>query len=280
MKTFSDTGTAYALLAAPALTAIIFFYLVPTAYLLLQSLYDPDLTFRHFERIFATPIYLRILGRTFMTALDVSILTLLIGYPIAYIMANRPGLQTNLLLLVVLLPFWTSVLIRSYAWILLLHRGGVINHALLGTGLISEPLPLVYNSFGVHVGLVYVSLPVMILPLYAALSNIPANLSAAAAVLGSKPTYTFFRVVLPLSLPGVYSGMALVFVWNLGAFLTPALLGGMREVLMTGVIDNVVRTTLNWGFASALSTVLIVATLGTMLLLHRFAGTLHIGESR
>ncbi len=281
MRTGSITGrTVYLALALPAVGYLLIFFVFPILRLLTQSLFDPHLTLVHFYRVFGEPLYFKILGNTFRTALDVALITLVVGYPIAYLLAFLSEATANVLLILILLPFWTSVLIRSYAWIVLLHRNGVINQALLRLGLISDPLALVYNAIGVHIGLVYVSLPIMILPLYAALRNINPNLVRAAAVLGARPAVTFGRVILPLSLPGVYAGFTLVFVWSLGAFVTPAMLGGMREVLMTGVIDNTIRNTLNWGFAAALSSILIAATLGSMVLLYRFVGAGRIREWR
>lgn len=279
MKTGSITGRiVYLALALPAVVYLLIFFALPILTLLAQSLFDPHFTLVHFRRVFGGPLYFKILGNTFRTALDVALITLVVGYPIAYLLAFLSEATANVLLILILLPFWTSVLIRSYAWIVLLHRKGVINEALLRLGFISDPLALVYNAIGVHIGLVYVSLPIMILPLYAALRNINPNLVKAAAVLGARPAVTFGRVILPLSIPGMYAGFTLVFVWSLGAFVTPAMLGGMREVLMTGVIHNTIRNTLNWGFAAALSSILIVATLGSMVLLYRFVGAGRIRE--
>jgi putative spermidine/putrescine transport system permease protein len=222
--------------------------------------------------VFARPVYLRVFWNTVEISLSVTLLTLLIGYPVAYTMAHSGERLRRFLLLVVLVPFWTSLLVRTYAWMVLLQRNGLINNALLGLGIIDEPAALIYNRLGVLIGMVQVQLPFMILPLYSVLTRIDPRYEHAAATLGAPPMRSFLRVYLPLSLPGVLTGCALVFVTSLGYYVTPALLGGRQDVMLAQLILGQIENFGNWGVAGALSLILLAGTALTLALVWRVAG--------
>ena len=184
--------------------------------------------------------------------------------------AGRLGLALGLFAL--LLPFWTSVLVRTYAWMVLLGRNGVMNRMLRDWGLIDAPVMLLYNTSGVLIGMVHVLLPYMVFPIYAALLRMDPDLGRAAEGLGAPAWRAFTRITLPLSLPGVSAGCALVFVLSLGFFITPALLGGGRVIMISMLIEQQVREFLDWPFAAALSAVLLAVTLAIYALVGRFGG--------
>jgi ABC-type spermidine/putrescine transport system permease subunit I len=206
------------------------------------------------------PLYRDVLLRTFRISLTVTLACLVLGYPVAYTLATAPRWLAAPLLVLVLVPFWISLLARSFTWLVLLQRNGVVNRLLLALGLTTEPLPLVYNEPGVYVGMVHILLPYMILSLYAVLRGIDPRLLRAAANLGATQWQAFVRVYLPLSLPGVAAGSVLLFVLGLGFFITPALLGGGRVTLVAMLIEANIREALNWPLAAALSVLLLAAT--------------------
>ncbi|MFL6277232.1 MAG: ABC transporter permease [Blastocatellia bacterium] len=207
------------------------------------------------------PLYLRAYWRTIWIATATTALCLIASYPVAYYLALRAGQRWKRLLLVLtVIPFWTSFLIRTYAWMLLLRSEGVINSLLLHTGLIHEPLKLLYNDFAVLVGQVYGELPFMILPIYVALERLDTRLLEAAQDLGANRFWTFIKVTLPLSRPGLIAGIVLVFIPSLGAFITPDLLGGAKSIMVGNLIQNQFAQ-LNQPFGSALSLLLTAAVL-------------------
>ena len=173
----------------------------------------------------------------------------------------------------VLMPFWTSILVRTYAWLVLLQRQGLINTWGMKLGLWDEPLALVHNLAGTLIGMVHIMLPFMVFPLYAALQKVDPDLLRAAAGMGASPTYTFWQVFFPQTLPGLLAGCVLVFVLSLGFYITPALLGGGRVIMIAVLIEQQVREALNWPFAAALSAVLLVATFAVYALAQRFTRT-------
>jgi len=191
----------------------------------------------------------------------VTALSLVIGYPIAYYMANRTGWRFALVLFCIIVPYFTSVIVRTYSWMVLLGRNGIINQALQSTGLIDVPIPLLYNKLGILIGMTYVLLPYMILTLYAAMRGIDPSLTRAAFGLGASRLYTFWRVYFPLSLHGVISGSLIVFILAIGFFLTPALMGGPGDVMIAMLIERSVEITLDWTTAAIMSIVLLVVTL-------------------
>jgi putative spermidine/putrescine transport system permease protein len=196
----------------------------------------------------------------------------LLGVPTAYLLANLHGTWRNVLLVAVALPFLTSILIRTYAWMAILGRHGVVNRFLQATGLTDAPLRLMHNELGVYVGMVHVLLPFMILPVYSVMSGIDTRLLRAAASLGATPRRALVTVLLPLSLPGIASGALLVFLIAIGFFITPALLGGPKQVMISNLIEIQVMELLNWGFGSALAFVLLAATVVLMVVFDRFLG--------
>lgn len=217
-------------------------------------------------------IYLDILIRTFWIALLVTIACLVIGYPLAYTLAGLPEKRANLLLILVLLPFWTSLLVRSAAWIVLLQREGPVNDLLQWLGLIREPLQLVFNRSGVLIAMTHVLLPFMVLPLYSVMRTIHPSYVRAAISLGATPFTAFRRIFLPLSLPGIAAGSLLVFILAIGYYITPALLGGASDQMISWFIAFFTLQTINWGMAAALGTVLLIATLALYALFARVVG--------
>src|SRR5437764_406536 len=209
----------------------------------------------NYQRLF-DPLYLTILVRSFVTATLATVFCLVIAFPAALFIA-RSTRHRNLYLQLVMLPFWTSFLVRTYAWIFLLRETGLINTALQAVGLIHAPLPLLYNDGAVLLGLVYGYVPFMVLPIYATLERLDPSLVEAAADLGARPLTAVFRVVIPLAKPGIIAGSILVFVPCLGAYLTPDLLGGGRTVLVGNLVQNQFTTARDWPFGSALSLALM-----------------------
>jgi putative spermidine/putrescine transport system permease protein len=217
-------------------------------------------------------IYVGILLRTFWIGFVVTAVCLLLGYPLAYRLASLPLRVSNLLLILVLLPFWTSLLVRTGAWVVLLQREGVINDLLLAVGLVSEPLQLVYNRFGVYVAMTHILLPFMVLPLYSVMRGIPPHYVRAAASLGAGPVRAFLRIYLPLTVPGIAAGCLLVFILAIGYYITPALVGGANDQMVSYFIAFFTNQTINWGMASALGAVLLIATLLLFALYARLVG--------
>ena len=210
--------------------------------------------------------------RTFLVALSVTALCLVLGFPVAYLLATRPPRIANLLMILVLLPFWTSLLVRTTAWVVLLQTNGVVNEILTGLGLIGEPLQLVYNRVGVLIAMTHVLLPFMILPLYSVMRSIPPAHLRAASSLGARPVGAFLRVYLPQTLPGIGAGALLVFILALGYYITPALVGGPADQMISCFIAFYTTSTVNWGMASALGLLLLVATLALYAVYARLVG--------
>jgi putative spermidine/putrescine transport system permease protein len=208
-----------------------------------------------------TSANLQIILRTLLVAASVTILCAAIGLPYAMLAASVTGWKRAALLLAVLLPLWTSLLVRTAAWLVLLQNEGLVNKALMGLGLISAPLPLIFNRAGVLIAMTHVLLPFMVLPIYSVVVAIPKNLMPAAASMGASPLRAFWRVLLPLSLPGVYSGSLLVFMVATGYYITPALVGGADDQMISSVIAFYATGTANWGMAGALGLVLLLVTL-------------------
>jgi len=219
---------------------------------------EPPWTFESYTRLI-DPLYGKIFVRSFAMALTATALCLIFAFPAA-LFISRAGPRKNLYLQLVILPFWTSFLVRTYAWLFLLRDTGLVNTALESLGIIREPLPLLYNNFAVLLGLVYGYLPFMVLPIYAALERLDPSLPEAAADLGARPLTTVFRVLIPLSRPGIVAGSVLVFIPCLGAYLTPDLLGGGRTVLVGNLVQNQFTTARDWPFGAAVSIVLMLLT--------------------
>ncbi|CAH0446518.1 hypothetical protein LMG10661_02591 [Ralstonia syzygii subsp. syzygii] len=208
-------------------------------------------------------IYVTVFGRTFVISAVVMLLTLLLGYPLAYWISTLSERRANLVMVLVLIPFWTSILVRVAAWIVLLQSEGLVNHALMDLGLIREPLALLFNSIGVYISMTHILLPFMILPLYSVMKSIPPTYQRAAVSLGSHPFAAFWRVYVPVpqTYPGVGAGALLVFILALGYYITPALLGGPNDQMVSYYVAYFTNVTINWGMACALGALLLAATL-------------------
>ncbi|GAU80206.1 ABC transporter permease [Bosea sp. BIWAKO-01] len=257
------------LLASPAVIVIVALVVLPVGWLMGQSFYDNGFTLENYRRIFSEDVYWRSFILTFRIALMVTVLTLILGYPVAYAAAHVRRPWDVLILSFVILPFWTSVLVRAYAWLVLLQRTGVANQVLERLGLISEPLALVHNELGTVIATVHILLPFMVLPLYSTMQKIPRELMLAGASLGGGPLHSFLRIFLPLSLPGVIAGVTLVFVLTLGFYITPELLGGGRTIMISMVVSRNVELYNQWGAASAVGVVLLVCVLAIFMAVGR-----------
>ncbi|MBD8006166.1 ABC transporter permease [Bacillus norwichensis] len=247
--------------------------LVPLAYIIILLIYpmyglfklsimdNNGFTFQYIHHIFSNPVYLKVLRVTLKISILVTVISLLISYPIAYSLIRvQSKIWKNIILALALIPFWISLLVRTFSWIVVLQNQGVINQILIGLGIIEEPLKLLYSTAGVVIGMVHVLYPFMFFSLFSVMKGIDQRLYQAAEGLGARPFMAFWQINLPLSLPGILAGSLLVFVMSLGFFITPALLGGANEMMISMVIENYINTTLNWHLASALSLILFIVT--------------------
>jgi putative spermidine/putrescine transport system permease protein len=205
-------------------------------------------------------------------ALVVTLVCILLGYPVAYMIATAPPRLAKYLILLVLLPFWTSLLVRTAAWVIVLQKSGVVNDTLIGLGLIEEPLALIFNRTGVYISMVHILLPFMILPLYSVMKGIPGDHVRAAASLGATPRSAFLSVYLPQTVPGLAAGCLLVFVISLGFYITPMLIGGGSDQMLAYLIAEFATNTANWGLAGALAMLLLACIAVLYPLYQRFAG--------
>jgi putative spermidine/putrescine transport system permease protein len=223
-----------------------------------------------------TQIYLQLYGKTLNMALVITLLCALLGYPLAYYLANLPENRANLLLVLVLLPFWTSLLVRTTAWIALLQTNGVINSFLLSAGLIGQPFEMLYTSFATVVAMTHILLPFMILPLYSVMRGIDASYLRAAMSLGAKPIPAFVRIYFPMTLPGLSAGALLVFIISVGYYITPALVGGTDGQMISNIIAFHMQRSSNWELAAALGSLLLALILLLYWLYDRYVGASNI----
>ena len=265
----------WAILALPAIVFLVLFFLVPLIYIGARSVsefpkgVEPSLL-ANYQRFFASEANVRVLVNTFWIAGLSAVACLVIGYPYAYLTnIVRPRIAA-VLLIAVLIPFWSSLLVRTYAWEIILRDTGVINRTLLAIGIIEEPLPLIRTTLGVLLGMTQILLPFMVLPLYSVMRRIDPEYTRAAANLGARPATAFIRIFVPLSLPGIMAGGLLVFVLALGFYITPALLGSPRDTMISQFIANQVQQRLDWGMASAMAAILMVLTFAVLLIASRF----------
>lgn len=264
--------TTSALLLAPFLILLAIAFLLPLGVLLHESLFVPEATLRHYAKVFDDPVYVRVLWRTIRISAIVTVMTLVLAYPLALVMTRSKGWVLALLVACVLLPLWTSVLVRTYAWTVILQRNGIVNQLLQELGWTSGPIRLLYTEGAVALAMAHVLLPFMVLPIWSALRNIPDDYPRAAAMLGASPVRTFVEVIWPLSRPGVASGCLMVFLLSMGFFVTPALIGGPQQMMVATLVSQQVRELLNWPFAGALVGCLLVVTLGLVLAFNRTLG--------
>ncbi len=260
------------LLLAPAVCALLILFVYPISSIFIRSLFSPDFTLKHYLYFFQNPLYARVLWITIEISLLCTLSSILVGYPVAYVLRRaKPG-PRNLFLLIIVLSFMISLLVRNYSWIIVLQRNGVINLLLKHLGLIQQPLTLLHNKFGTMVGMTHIFVPYIIFPIYSVMMGTDLSLEKAAQNLGATRWQTFWRVTFPLSLPGIGAGALLVFIMALGFFITPALLGGRKELMLSNLIEIQVVDLLNWPFASAMSVVLLIVTLLIFAVYNRYLG--------
>ncbi|MDJ0387496.1 ABC transporter permease [Roseomonas sp. E05] len=256
-------------LAAPFLLLLLVVFILPLVMLLHESLFVPAPSLGNYAHALEEPVYLRVMLRTLRIAFLVTLLALLLAWPLAWVMSRSRGVGLALLGAAVLLPLWTSVLVRTYAWMVLLQRNGIINQILGQLGLVGQPVRLLYTEGAVVLAMAHVLLPFMVLPLYSALKGIPEDYPRAAQMLGASPWATFREVIWPLCLPGVTSGCLMVFLLALGFFVTPALIGGPQQMMIATLVSQQVRELLDWPFAGALVGILLAFVLVLVLLFRR-----------
>lgn len=257
----------------PAIILIGGLFLIPVGQLIILSFdgfAEPSLQF--YRQIMATESIHRIILTTLRITALTSIIAVVLAYIVAYALAHMGPRQRMLLFLCVLIPFWLSVLVRALSWLILLRNNGLVNSALLETGLIGSPLPLVRNETGVIIGMVHYLVPYAVFPIYAAMQSLDGRVFMAARSVGGRPWRVFFDVYLPLTVPSVLGAGLLVFVFGLGFFITPAILGGGRVVMLSEYVSISVLQTVRWGLAAALSVLLLATTLALIALVRRFAG--------
>ena len=246
---------------SPLLLLLAVFFLWPVASLLALSFGSDSGPAEHYMRIMDVAVYRRVLFNTFGIALLVTLLAIVLSYPLAYLLATVTTNTRKLLFVLVLLPFWTSALVRTTAWIVILQRNGLVNELLTSAGLVDEPVAFIYNLSGVLIGMTHVLMPFVVLPLYAAFRAVDRSLIQAAEGLGAGASAVGRRIIFPLTLPGVIAGGTIVFMSAIGYYITPALMGGPGQQMIAMLIADNINRTLNWGLAAALSVVLLVATL-------------------
>jgi putative spermidine/putrescine transport system permease protein len=257
----SQSAWAQAWPVYPLVLLLLAIFVYPVGQILVLSLFDTarQLTAANYGRIVTTPVYLQTLVITFKIAGWTTALALLAGYPVAYLLAHASARARDTLTLLVLMPFWTSFLVRTFAWMILLGRNGAVNRLLISLGITDAPVALIFNFTGVMIGMVHAMIPLGILAMLSVMQRIDTTLVNAARTLGARGGQAFWRIYFPLSLPGAAAGGLLVFITALGFFITPALLGGRREIMISQVIISVVQELMNWRFAGALSVVLLAA---------------------
>jgi putative spermidine/putrescine transport system permease protein len=253
-----------ALLMLPAFAMLAFVFLVPLGWFFIHTLFidsDPSRLWSQIAAVLTSRPMLQALLTTNWISLLVTVSVLLMGYPIAYYLANRSGPRFTMVVFCIVVPYFTSVIVRTYSWMVLLGRTGLINQSLQALGLIDAPLPMLYNKIGIVIGMTYVLLPYMVLTLFAVMKSIDRNLLLAARGMGASGPMIFRRIYLPLSLHGVISGALIVFILSIGFFITPALMGGPSDVMVAMLIERSVEITLDWPAAAVMSLFLLVVTL-------------------
>ncbi|MDZ4737726.1 MAG: ABC transporter permease [Rhodospirillaceae bacterium] len=258
--------------AMPALIFLFVVFVVPLGILFLRSVTDPEPGFGNYERLVSDSTYITVLFNTMLVSIVVTATALLLSYPVAWFLVICPPGAMRWIFAIILLSMWTNLLARTYAWLVLLQNTGAINHFLMWLGIIDQPLELVNNMIGVIIGMTYIMLPFMILPLHATISAIDPALMQAASIAGASPGRVFRRVMLPLSLPGISAGCIMVFVMSLGYYITPALLGGAKDMMIAVLIAQQIQQLLNWGLGSAAAFVLLLITLVIYFIYIRFVG--------
>jgi len=264
----NDRRSAW-LLIAPALLLVGVIYFLPLARVLAISVMEPEPGLGNYALLFTSAPIQRVLGTTVRICVFTTSITLVLAYVVAYVLTHAKPTAQRLMMLGVLLPLWMSVLVRAFAWVTLLRRQGLVNNALIGMGAIDEPLALMWNEIGVTIGMVHYMLPLGILPLWAAMRDIDGRVLAASRGLGASATQTFVRVFLPLSLPGVIGAGLLVFIFSLGFFITPAILGGGKTIMVAEYINVQIHESLRWGVGTMIASTLVATIFALMFTLSR-----------
>lgn len=248
-------------MALPAMLLLLAFFVIPVAGLLSHSVTEPQPGLHNYETLLGSLTYLRIFLNTFTVSAVVTLITALIAFPVAWALAIMSPRAASVIFAVILLSMWTNLLARTYAWMVLLQQTGLVNRLLMASGLTDQPLQLTNNLIGVTIGMVYIMLPFMILPLYGVIKKIDPAILQAAALCGATRGQALRRVLLPLAAPGIASGALMVFVMSLGYFVTPSLLGGTSNMMVAELIVQQVQSLVNWGMGGAAAFVLLVVTL-------------------
>jgi putative spermidine/putrescine transport system permease protein len=264
----NDRRSAW-LLIAPALLLVGVIYFLPLARVLAISVMEPEPGLGNYALLFTSAPIQRVLLTTLRICVFTTSITLVLAYVVAYVLTHARPTAQRLMMLGVLLPLWMSVLVRAFAWVTLLRRQGLVNNALVGMGVIDEPLALMWNEIGVTIGMVHYMLPLGILPLWAAMRDIDGRVLAASRGLGASATQTFVRVFLPLSLPGVIGSGLLVFIFSLGFFITPAILGGGKTIMVAEYINVQIHESLRWGVGTMIASTLVATIFALMFALSR-----------
>jgi putative spermidine/putrescine transport system permease protein len=257
------------LLIAPALLLLVIFYLAPLSQVLWISVAEPRPGLGNYALLIDNAGVKRVLWTTFRIGVLTTLISVVLAYTVAYAILHASPRQRQVALLFVLLPFWISVLVRAFAWVALLRSGGIINTLLRGLGLIDQPLALIYNEIGVVIGMVHYMAPMAVLTLYVNMQGIDRRLVAAARGLGASRREAFLRVFLPLSLPGIVAAGILVFIFSLGFYITPAILGGGKTLMVAEYISVMITETLNWGTGTMMASTLMIAVLALLAILSR-----------
>ena len=262
----------------PLLIIMLVGFVAPMLIIVKMSLFDPTFSLKNYIAFFTNPTYLSLYLRTFRIAFTVTLGCLILGYPIAFFLATCVREKTaNYLRIFIVIPFWISILIRTFAWKMILSNTGVINTTLLNLGWIEEPLSLLYNSFAVHVSMIYILLPFMILTLYGVMKGIDSSYYNAALSLGAPPFYAFWQVYFPMSTQGILAGALLVFIMGLGFYITPSLVGGSKDTMLPVVIEMQVNRGLNWNFASAMAVIFLLTTIVIIIIFTKLLGADELG---
>jgi putative spermidine/putrescine transport system permease protein len=263
------TGIGWWLLILPAVLLLLAFYIAPIAQVLAISFSEPEPGFGNYERLLTSESMQRVILTTLRICLITTAFALLLGYAVAYAITLASPRARGWWMLAVLVPLWISVLVRAFAWVTLLRRQGLVNDTLMSWGLISEPLPLVWNEFGILVGMVHYMVPFAVLPMLSGMREIDPRLLAAARGLGASRGQVFRQIFLPLSLPGVIAAGVLVFIFSLGFYITPAILGGGKTLMVAEWISLQILDLIRWGLGTMMATMLIVAILVTLAVFSR-----------
>ncbi|MGV2066485.1 ABC transporter permease [Agrobacterium sp. 22-226-1] len=261
----------------PALVLLVLFFVVPVLILLSRSVTEPVLGFGNYAALLGSSTYLKIFFNTFAVSALVTVVSLAIGFPVAWALAIMPARLASIVFAILLLSMWTNLLARTYAWMVLLQRTGVVNKTLMGLGIIDQPLALVNNLIGVTIGMTYIMLPFIIIPLYGVIRKIDPAILQAAALCGATRFQALTRILIPLAAPGMISGALMIFVMSLGYFVTPALLGGTANMMLAELIAQFVQSLVNWGMGGAAALVLLVVTLTLYAVQLKFFGAAGAG---